>query len=60
MEVARRSDWKTDFDNVDSKVDQSLRDLQFFSQIHTGPGRLFSIAQGRVVDGDFSVHEGRD
>ncbi len=57
LKVPWRSDRKSCFDDVDSKIDESLSDFEFLREIHAATGRLLAIAK-RCVEDSYGSHFG--
>ena len=48
FKISWRGNWKSRFDHIDPEICKHAGNFQFFSQIHAGARRLFSIAKRRV------------
>src|SRR5258708_16277888 len=55
FEVAVGSDGKPGLNDVNAKTVKLLRKTQLFLVVHAATGRLFSVAQGRVENGNTTL-----
>ena len=57
FEISWRGNWKPRFDHIDLEICKHAGNFQFFSQIHAGARRLFTIAKRSVKKyGSDAVH----
>ncbi len=57
-EVAIGGDGESGFDDVDAEAVELVREAQFFLMVHAATGRLFSVAQSGVENGDANLVRG--
>src|SRR5260370_25782869 len=59
-EIAIGGDGESGFDHVDAEAVELVREAQLFLMVHAATGRLLSVAQGGVENGNANLVRGHE